>query len=77
MMIGDDKAKVHSMFIKGGLRFGGMRKQADSRFDQKGNIIAKKAKNHHISFLDEISKQEKPIADVIIVESYKEYNLEN
>jgi len=40
-------------------------------------VIAKKAKNHHISFVDDISKQEKPIAEVIIVESYKEYNLEN
>ena len=64
------------MFIKGGLRFGGLRKQGENRFDQTGTLISKKVKNHHISFVDDITKQEKPIAEVIEVENYKDYNLE-
>jgi hypothetical protein len=45
------------MFIKGGLRFGqGQRPANDSRFDQKGTLITKKAKNHHISFVDEVTR---------------------
>jgi Holliday junction resolvasome RuvABC ATP-dependent DNA helicase subunit len=40
-------------------------------------MISKKLKSHHITFVDDITRQEKPVAEVIIVESYKEYNLEN
>lgn len=56
MMIDNDKMKPHSMFIKT-VKFGGMKKNEESRFDQSGNIIDKKQKkNFHVSYVDEISK---------------------
>ena len=45
------------------------------RYDRNGTLISSGLK-FHVSFKDEISKNERPLCDVIVVESYKEYNLE-
>ena len=55
MMLNDDEMKPHSMFVKG-VKFGGLKKAKETRYDQNGNLIAKKSKQFHITFVDDISK---------------------
>ena len=43
------------------------------RFDTKGNQIFKGKKKHQIVFADKLEKS-KPLLDVQLIESYKEYN---
>jgi len=49
------------------------------RFDRNGTLITKgRSRKHKVSFADSISQdQNKRIADVIIVQSFKKFNLDN
>lgn len=49
----------------------------NSRFDRKGQLIDESTvKNYEVTFADNIKEVEK-LADVIVVESYKEHNYDN
>ena len=49
----------------------------NSRFDRKGHLIDETTvKNYEVTFADNIKEVEK-LADVIVVESYKEHNYDN
>ena len=49
----------------------------NSRFDRKGQLIDETTvKNYEVTFADNIKEVEK-LADVIVVESYKEHNYDN
>ena len=48
-----------------------------SRFDRKGLLLVETTvKNYEVTFADNIKEVEK-LADVIVVESYKEHNYDN
>lgn len=48
------------------------------RIDRQGTVISRQTtKNYKVSFADNIANDKDKIADVILVESYKRYNLEN
>ena len=49
--------------------------EARKRRDRKGNVISSNSKRHKVTFVDNITNQ--PLADVIIVESYKMYYQDN
>ena len=51
------------------------REKRESRFDRNGALISQGVK-FHVSFKDDVIVKDK-VADVIIVESYKEYNRES
>lgn len=49
----------------------------NSRFDRKGHLIDESTvKNYEVTFADNVKEVEK-LADVIVVESYKEHNYDN
>ena len=51
--------------------------RVNSRFDRKGQLIDESTvKNYEVTFADNIKEVEK-LADVIVVESYKEHNYDN
>lgn len=61
--------------LKNPIQKGSREKRDTNRYDRAGTLISSGLK-FHVSFKDEISKNDKPLCDVIVVESYKEYNLE-
>ena len=49
----------------------------NTRFDRRGNLIDESTvKNYGVAFADDVKEVEK-LADVIVVESYKEHNFDN
>lgn len=48
-----------------------------SRLDRKGHIIDDTTKEHKITFADDVKEVKIALADVIVVESYKEHNYDN
>ena len=67
--------KYKGPLLKNALHRAEEREKRDSRFDRHGTLISSGLK-FHVSFKDELTSNKNELADVIMVESYKEFNLE-
>ena len=48
-----------------------------SRFDRRGHAIDESTRNYGVTFADDIKETEAKLADVVVVESWKEHNYDN